>query len=193
MKKIFLIFSRAFLIGIALVFLVSVLILLCGIKFKPKQADCIIILGCQVKGTQLSYFLKARLDEGLRLFNSGYADYIIVSGGMGEGEHITEAFAMKEYLIKNGVPQDKIIEEDKSNSTITNIKNSKAIMDNNNFKDAIIVSNKYHLLRAYLIAKKFKIKASMSGVFVSDFKYYEVKGFIREIAAFMKFLIIDSF
>jgi len=56
-------------------------------------------------------------------------------------------------------------------------------MNRRGFKSAIIVSNMFHLERAYLIAKKLKINASVSGVYVQQYSYEEYKGFIREIVA----------
>jgi uncharacterized SAM-binding protein YcdF (DUF218 family) len=132
-----------------------------GRSAKPQKSDCIIILGCQVYGSEPSPFLKSRLDEGLRLFNEGYAGHIIVSGGKGPGEDISEAGAMKNYLEKKGVDPSVIIIEDKSRSTYENIKNSKEKMQQYKFDSGIIVSNKYHLKRASLIAEKEGIQGSI--------------------------------
>lgn len=156
----------------------------------PVKSDCIIILGCKVKGSELSPFLIARTDEGLRLYNEGYGEYIIVSGGRGPGEDITEAQAMKDYLVGKGVEPSRIIIEDKSTSTYTNIKYSSEVMKQRGMKSAVIVSNKYHLRRASLMAKSEGIEGSCSGVFVSDYKTHEITGFLREILALGKYYIL---
>lgn len=158
-------------------------------RFKPKRSDCIIVLGCRVYGTVPSPFLKSRTDEALRLYGLGYGKYIIVSGGQGVNENITEAQAMKRYLISKGMDASKILTEESSTSTMTNLINSKKIMDSKKFKSAVIVSNKYHLKRASLMTKRVGIKASYSGVFVSQYKSQEFSGFLREILAIMKFYI----
>jgi len=161
-----------------------------GISSKPVKSDSIIILGCQVYGTVPSPFLKARLDEGLRLYNEGYGSFLILSGGRGSGEEISEAEAMKNYLQSMGVDPEKMILEDRSESTMENIEFSKEKMEEHGLKTAVIVSNKYHLKRASLIAKKVGIKASFSGVFVSQHKNHEIKGFFREILALLKFYVV---
>lgn len=92
-----------------------------GFRARPSVSDCIIILGCGLYGSTPSPFLMARLDEGIRLFREGYAHRIIVSGGRGPGENITEAEAMKDYLVAAGVPGADIITEGESTSTLTSL------------------------------------------------------------------------
>ncbi|WP_446898784.1 YdcF family protein [Clostridium sp. LBM24168] len=163
-----------------------------GENSKPEKSDCIIVLGCKVYGSTPSPFLAARIDEGLRLYNSGYGNYIIVSGGKGIGENISEAQAMKNYLIFKGVNSSRIIMEDESASTMSNLINSSKIMRREGFKTAVIVSNKFHLKRASLMAKKQNIHCSYSGVFVSKYKGHEIKGYIREIPALWKYYLIQA-
>ncbi|NMM64187.1 YdcF family protein [Clostridium sp. P21] len=158
-----------------------------GESSKPQKSDCIVILGCKVYGSTPSPFLAWRTDEGLKLFKEGYANYIIVSGGKGEGENISEAEAMKRYLVHKGVDASKVIIEDKSATTMANLINSKNIMEKRQFKTAIIVSNKYHLKRASLMAKDQGINASYSGVFVTPYKSNEIIGYIREVPALIKY------
>lgn len=160
-----------------------------GYQAKPDKADCIIVLGCRLYGKEPSPFLKRRLDEGIRLYNEGYGKYIIVSGGKGNGETVSEAEAMKNYLIANGVDSERIITEDKSVSTFTNLKYSKVKMDEHGFKFAIVVSNKYHLKRTSLMAKSLDMKCSYSGIFVSQYITNEIKGFLREILALLYFYV----
>lgn len=162
-----------------------------GWRAKPQKSDCIIVLGCKVKGAQPSPFLKGRLDEGIRLFKEGYGRYIIVSGGQGPGEDITEAEAMRRYLVEKGIAQDSIILEDRSKSTIENLKNSKVIMEEKGLRNAVIVSNKFHLKRASNTVLKLGMAASYSGVFINEYKLNEVSSFIREIPALIKYIIMD--
>lgn len=164
-----------------------------GESAKPQKSDCIIVLGCKVYGNTPSPFLIWRTDEGIRLFKEGYGKYLIVSGGKGEGESISEAEAMKRYLVSKGVDPSKIILEDKSASTMANLINSKSIMEKKNLKTAIIVSNKYHLKRASLMAADEGIKASYSGVFVKPYKSHEFVGYLREVPALMKYYFLKAY
>lgn len=159
---------------------------------KPLRADCIIILGCKVDGTTPSPFLISRMDEGIKLYNAGYGKYIIVSGGKGPGEDITEAAAMKSYIISKGIANGNILMEEASTNTMSNLINSKKIMDANKFSTAIIVSNSSHLKRASLMARKLGITASYSGVFNTNYKAQELSVFLREIVANYRFYIMGK-
>ena len=154
-----------------------------GFAARPADSDCIIVLGCRLYGTVPSPFLAARLDEGLRLYNQGFAGYFVVSGGQGPGEDISEAEAMKRYLVRSGVPEDRVILEDRSTSTEENLRFSMERMGEQGLKSAIVVSNSYHLLRASIMAKRLGLDATYSGVFVSQHLRSELTGFVRELAA----------
>lgn len=179
-------------IGILIVIFVTVVITLeyqiisFALYEKPKKSDVIIVLGCAVYGNTPSPFFKERLDEALRLYKEGYGKYIIVSGGKGPGENISEAEAGKEYLLKNGIPEKIILTDNKSLSTYENLLFSKEIMDKNSLKTAIIISNKFHLKRASVIAKRIGIDASYSGVLLKRYMLSdEAYGFLREIPALL--------
>ncbi|BCS80894.1 YdcF family protein [Anaerocellum diazotrophicum] len=154
-----------------------------GISAKPKKSDCIIVLGCAVYGDFPSPFFRERLDRAFELYKKGYARYIIVCGAKGPGENISEAEAGKRYLVERGVLSDFVLKEDKSFSTYENLLHAKRIMNKNGFKSAVIVSNMFHLERACLVARKLKINASFSGVYVEQYLHEEYYGFVRESVA----------
>ncbi|EKS4343086.1 hypothetical protein B2H94_13095 [Clostridium sporogenes] len=188
-KKIFKGFIFFMILAILIITILASKIIYFGVKSQPQKSDCIIILGCKVKGNDPTPFLQWRLDEGLRLYNEGYGKYIIVSGAKGPGENISEAEAMEKYLVEKGVDKNFIILEDKSKNTLENIKFSKKKMEDNNLKSSIIVSNKYHLKRAELLCQKEGIKASYSGVFVKPHMSHEIVGFFREIPALLVYYV----
>ena len=175
---------------ILVIILMEVDIITFGLRSKPIKSDCIIILGCSVYGKAPSPFLQERLMKGIKLFREGYAEHIIVSGGKGPGEDISEAEAMKKFILSKGLKEENIIIEDKSKTTMENLTFSKEKMKERNFNSAIIVSNKYHLKRVSLMIKKLKMDASYSGVFLKQYKSLEIKGFIREIPGVIKYYIL---
>lgn len=134
------------------------------------KTDCIIVLGAQVKGTKITDSLKRRLDRALLYLESFPDTTVIVSGGRGPGEQITEAEAMAGYLIQNGIDAAHIIKENKSVSTRENLKYSRKFLDPRH--DSVgIVTNGFHMYRAVLIAEQEgyynirKIPASSNPVF----------------------------
>jgi len=125
---------------------------------KETNADVIIVLGAKIlpDGTP-SNTLRYRLDAAKGAFDQKRASAIIVTGGRGKDENEPEACAMKRYLIRNGVPSDRIFEETTSENTIENLKNAKAIMDEKGYATAVIATTDYHMDRARLIAKRLDI------------------------------------
>jgi len=122
----------------------------------PDGIPYIIILGAKVEGETLSKVLKNRADAALSYWNNNKQSKIIVSGGKGEGENISEAAALKNYLLEKKVPEEMILMEDTSTSTIENLQNSKDIYD---IKEAIIATSDFHLYRAITISEKIGIRA----------------------------------
>lgn len=124
----------------------------------PSHADVGIVLGASIWHDEPSPGLKERLNHAIKLYEQGYYNKIIVSGGMdASGAIITEAEGMKRYLVREGVPQEAILLEDRSTSTYENLVNSKEIMVQNKWKSAIIVTHHYHGARALDIAESVEI------------------------------------
>ena len=118
--------------------------------------DAVIVLGAGIKGEEVGNTLRLRLDCAVSYYRKNPDTTIIVSGGQGPEEDITEAQAMAQYLIKNGVPQSSIIKEEQSASTHENFEYSKKLLDDkfgNNCEVAIITS-RFHIYRATLIARE---------------------------------------
>lgn len=155
-----------------------------GAVAQPKPSDCILILGCGLYGSFPSPFLRDRLERGLQLYREGYGAKIIVSGGQGPGETITEAEAMQRFLLRNGVPPADIVIEDRSTSTATNLRYSLEKMQEHGLQSAVIVSNRFHLARVAILAARFGLDATFSGTYAPEYWTAETAGLLREVAAF---------
>lgn len=127
---------------------------------KYNQAsDYIIVLGARLNGDTPSKLLRYRLDATVKYHQAFPKTMIIVSGGHGTGEQISEAKAMKNYLINKGIDENLIIEEDKSTNTNENIIYSKKIIDSlekNNYS-VTIITNGFHCYRSKLLANKHNL------------------------------------
>lgn len=151
----------------------------------------VIVLGCGLSGDKVSNTLARRLDEAIIYHEKNPDAVIIVSGGQGPQEEVSEAFAMKNYLLEKGIPENKIIMEDKSTSTITNLANSHEIMRANNLPDdsVVVVSHSYHIYRAVSYAKAEGLKATHLG---ADIRLSGVvSSYLREILAVAKMWVFD--
>lgn len=90
--------------------------------------DTIVVLGAGVNGSTPSLSMCNRLDAALTYLNANPAATVIVSGGQGPGEDITEAKAMADYLTAHGIDSARIVQEDRSRTTRENLENSFAIL-----------------------------------------------------------------
>jgi uncharacterized SAM-binding protein YcdF (DUF218 family) len=116
-----------------------------------ENATSMIILGAKLNGDQLSLSLKTRMDAALIYLHRNPSTQVVVSGGQGSDELVSEAEAMKDYLIKHQINTERIQVEAKSTSTFENIKFSKNLLRGDRI---LLVSNDFHLLRAKMIAKR---------------------------------------
>jgi uncharacterized SAM-binding protein YcdF (DUF218 family) len=131
-----------------------------GRRERPLPSDCAIVLGAYTDGYQPSATLKARLRASLHLYRLSYISYLIVSGGQGADETVSESRSMKRFLILNGVPPHAILEDQYSNDTWQNLSNSQRVMKEHSFRTAIVVTSDYHLPRALAVAKQLGIEAT---------------------------------
>lgn len=158
-------------------------------KHTPDyNKDFVIILGSKIKedGT-LTPLLKGRVDKAIEFANKQYKVtkkkiIYVPSGGKGNDEKIAEAEAIKNYLLEKGIKEDQIIIENKSTSTIENMKFSKDKIDKIN-KDAKISfsTTNYHVFRSGVIANEQGIDCEGMG---SKTKwYFYSNALIREFIA----------
>ncbi|MCD7810673.1 MAG: YdcF family protein [Ruminococcus sp.] len=128
---------------------------------EPDGADTtMIVLGCKVKNGNPSLMLRRRLDAAYDYLSEHEEVTVIVSGGQGTDELISEAQCMNDYLVSRGIAPERIIMEDQSSSTYENLKYSKKIIDENGLSSKItIVTDGYHQLRAEMIASDLGIES----------------------------------
>lgn len=126
-------------------------------------SDCIIILGAAVWDGKPSPALRERLDIAVEAYSSGLAPNIIASGGIG-GSEPSEAVTMKRYLMEKGVPEQAILLEEKSRSTMENLQNSQAIMMGKGYRTAVIVTHGFHAYRASLMARSLGMISTVEPV-----------------------------
>ncbi len=138
-----------------------------AIRYQPSfDKDFIIILGCGIMpdGTPTP-LLRGRVDRAIAFARkqkeeTGKDIIFIPSGGQGPREVTSECAAMKGYLLKQGIPESRIIEEDQSKNTFENMKFSKVKIDavNPDAKVAFSTTN-YHIFRSGLYASRVGLHA----------------------------------
>lgn len=116
-------------------------------------ADYVIILGAQWKESGPSEVLRRRLDKAVAYLEENPETMVIVSGGQGANEPISEAAGMKQYLLDAGIAEERILTEEESVNTKENLENSGRLIDLENSR-VVLVTNNFHMYRAVKIAEK---------------------------------------
>lgn len=181
-------------IPLLLVVALSSFLLVYGISDNVTyKEDAVIVLGAGVNGSRVSLSLADRLDSAVDYHKENPQALIVVSGGQGPGEDISEAEAMEQYLVARGVPDDLIIKEDQSTSTHENFLFSKKILEEK-LGDAYTVAyitNDYHIYRAGGIARNTGIK-SLTHIHSSTRWHTIIPGVLRECLAVAKFRVFGN-
>ena len=152
--------------------------------------DYLIILGCAIRkdGTPTPLLAK-RIDRAIEFYEkqkkeTGKDLLFITSGGKGSDEKISESASMKQYLIEHGIPEDLIVEENKSVDTYQNMQFSKEKIDamDPNGKISFSTSD-FHVFRSGIFARRFKMRAI--GVGAKTKWYFWPNASVREFACLL--------
>lgn len=153
--------------------------------------DAVVVLGAGIRGDKVSYALKYRLDKAIEYHIKNPHALIVVSGGQGVQESVTEAYAMEKYLISNGVDKECIIKEEKATSTNENMRFSKAILDEIFHKDykITVITNNFHIYRGVMIAHDEGFR-NVSHMGCRTTFYDAIPSYLRETLAVLKLWVI---
>ncbi|MCD8180853.1 MAG: YdcF family protein [Firmicutes bacterium] len=157
-EKLFLRFlKRLFVFAMTVLVLYSGAICALGtMDDSTYNEDYLVVLGAGLNGNSPSPVLKKRLEKAVEYLSVNDSATVIVSGGQGKGETISEALAMENYLVSNGVSDDRIILETESTSTYENFEFSAPVLDGS----VVFITNEFHVVRASLMAELNGIDAS---------------------------------
>lgn len=154
-----------------------------------ETPDVLLILGCRVRGTTPEETLQMRIDAAAEYLKKNKDVIAIACGGIvHDDQYKSEAQAISESLVAQGVEIERIILEDKSTTTQENFRNAIEILDkmsDEKLKVAIL-SSEHHLLRASLLAKKCGLQVTT--VPAPSPKKLLLKNYARELICFAEFL-----
>ena len=152
--------------------------------------DVVIVLGAGIQGETVSGKLAKRLDQAVAYSSKNPHAMILVCGGQGPEEDITEALAMERYLLDKGVRQERIFKEDQSTSTYENLANAKPILESHYPQgfSGVLITNDYHIYRAVAYARQIGITVRYIGV---QTKWYDIPAnSLREMLAIVKLWVM---
>ena len=150
-----------------------------------RRADFVVVLGSGLLGGgQVPPLLASRLDRGMAVVNRmAGSPVLIVSGGKGSDEQVSEAAAMSSYLVSHGFPAERVVLEDQSRTTEENLTYTKAIMERlrpGGYRCVIVTSN-FHVFRAAMLARRLRVNGQATGARTAG--YYWPSATIREFGA----------
>ena len=162
---------------------------------EKAPADVAIVLGAAVWDGEVSPVYRERINHAITLYEEGTVDFIILTGGFGEGSYKSDSQVAKEYALSQDVPEERILIEEKSTITEENLEFSKEIMEENDLETAIIVSDPLHMKRAMLMAKDYNITALSSPTTTSMYKSLKTKipFLLREEFFYIGYCIVRVF
>ena len=159
------------------------------------EPQVMVILGCQVKPWGPSILLQDRLDKALEYLETEPDMTVVVSGGQGPDEHISEARAMADYLMEQGIEQERILLEDQSHNTVQNLTLTRRLLDELGYdleQDIVVVSNGFHLTRVRMLWERVWEEDNLSTLAApSSHVPSRLKMYLREPLALAKSFVFD--
>lgn len=151
-----------------------------GGNIKPEAGlERIIVLGAKVNGTQPSGALRNRIQRASEYLNENPDAIAILSGGKGDDEGISEAQCMFNGMTERGIPEERLIMEDRSTNTSENLQYSRAIINDDSIRTGIVTNN-FHMFRALALARKQGMNVSGIPVETSliSYPHYMMREFV---------------
>ena len=131
---------------------------------------------------------------------TGRRAVLIASGGQGRGESISEAEAIRRLLTGAGIQEDRILLEDRSTTTVENLKFSYALLQKEKSGESrpagelhlAVATNGFHVFRAVKLAKAQGF-TDVSGIAAPSDPILIVSYYIRECLAILKEWVVGNF
>ena len=186
------IFTIFLCLGFALFIALEIPIIIGAQTDEDPEADYVIVLGAGLYGETPSLVLSERL-RAAKDYLETYPDAkVVVSGGQGSGESITEAEAMRRWLEQTGIAPERILKEDQSTSTQENLSFSLEIIaaDGGEINGEIaVLSSEFHLYRARFVAQSLGFKP-LGIAAPTTYPLVKIGYFIREAFAVLGYWIM---
>ena len=139
-----------------------VLVLVVSQQDQRRPVDAIVVLGAAQYNGRPSPVLRARLDHALALYRDRSAPLVIVSGGVGRGDTISEAVVGRRYLLAHGVPEDAVVAQAEGRTTMASMSAVAAWLRPRGLRRVLLVSDPFHMFRLRLEARRTALEAYTS-------------------------------
>jgi len=152
--------------------------------YVETPADVAIVLGAGTANGKLSHVFVERIHHGITLLEQGTVPTIIMTGGFGEGQEISDSQAAKDYAVSKGALESDILIEEESTITFENLQQAQLLMEEHSMESALIVSDPFHMKRAMAICGVLDMNAQPSPTPTTMYRTWKKK---------LKLLMYESF
>lgn len=128
-----------------------------ALEDDARKADAIIVMGAAQYQGKPSPALRVRLDHALALWQRGLAPNMLLTGGIGEGDTVSEAAASRAYVMARGVPDSAILLENEGRTSAQSLRAAVGILHEQELRTAIVVSDPFHMLRLEILGRRYGI------------------------------------
>jgi uncharacterized SAM-binding protein YcdF (DUF218 family) len=157
-----------------------------------RPADAAVVLGAGVWRGRPSPVFRERINHGIKLYQDGYVDTLIFTGGIGSRDEKSEAAVAREYAMAQGIPAEAILIEEHSTSTVENLSHAQEVAQANDIETFLLVSTPYHMKRAVNIADDLGMEAYSSPTRTIRWinSATKTRALIQETISYVRYLIV---
>lgn len=159
---------------------------------EARRVDGIVVLGASQWSGNPSPIFKSRLDHAFNLYKNNYASRIVLTGGVGKDELVSESLVGKNYLIQKGVEESAIYIEEQGCTSWQSLNQVAQITKDQNLDSVILVSDGFHMMRLKKMSKDLNIKSLASPAknsLIAKNKMVEFKYILREAVVYIAYLL----
>ncbi len=157
----------------------------------PSSGCAYVVFGAKINGTRPSKTLAARLDTAVSLLEADPDGICVVSGGRGRDEAISEGECMRDYLVSQGIAEERIYVESKAGNTAENIRLSVALLSEtgNSARSVVCVSSDTHIPRIRMLCKEEGVTAACVKAPTPP-EAYVFTNLVREYLSYARMLLV---
>ncbi|HEX9166752.1 MAG TPA: YdcF family protein [Gemmatimonadales bacterium] len=129
---------------------------------QRRPADAIVVLGAAHYNGRPSEVLRARLDQAAALYAAGLAPVVVVTGGMAEGDRVSEATVSQRYLVGRGLPDSAVVVLPVGRNSRQSMASAAEWLQDRGLESVLLVSDPFHMARLVAEARGHDLVAWVS-------------------------------
>src|SRR5438552_17778765 len=121
---------------------------------QATTSAAIVVLGAAQYNGRPSPVFRARLDHAAALYQRGFAPVVLVTGGVGTRDTLSESEVGRRYLVKAGLPDAAVLALPAGTSTSRSLDGVARWFGGRDSRRVLLVSDGFHMLRLQIIATR---------------------------------------